>query len=301
VSSRRLEPHETQSLLAAARSWAVQRDRVLELVDRLIEQGVSREQVILVLGFDPERPPPIRRRANPLHKLPFIEPTNHSDFVMGPTPADRHDAELLWLEPHIRSTDFVAIEPELTDRRIALPSVLAVSGPSTLDRWSLEVSRIRDALTDVAVTDQLSWASPHDLAAAYRRLQPVVVHLAGHNEYGGIRMKCDPDGVIVSFEDIADLLDDSYSPSLIVLSACESQVHARHFASRFASVLSWRDKFDDDYAASFSHTFYGALAQGNPVGHALETAHDHTRWKWPQARKPHLLGQGATVFPRFGQ
>lgn len=282
MSERQLEPHEIQLLLAAARAYRNHEKRLSTIMGQLSKEGVSRTQLVAVIGFDPDH------SASPspgpaLRKLPFFNPQGRTYSTLKGRETSTTQIEAVWQRPR----EFVLQEFDPDSVVVPpLPSILAVSGPSTDDRWSREVNRIRSAVQGVAETNQLTWASVQDVTDAIARLKPRVLHLAGHNVSGGIRLAWGTSDVLVRLEKLASVFTPADRHTLVVLSICDSQPQARHFANAFGSVMSWPCKFDDDYAVEFATQFYSHLARGKRIDEACESAHGHTVLRWDDVANP---------------
>lgn len=183
----------------------------------------------------------------------------------------------------------LAVQPPL--------KILAViSSPYDLPRLEVEQEweKLREALGDLqrrklVALEKLEEATLPALQKLLRRTECHVFHFIGHGEFDQQRQ----DGALI-FEDeqeqgqpvrgqyLGTLLHDHGPLRLAVLNACEGGHAAR--ANPFAgaapslvqqgvpAVIAMQFPVTDAAAITFSHNFYGALADGYPVDAALSEA-----------------------------
>lgn len=194
---------------------------------------------------------------------------------------------------------YLTANPEATETTIANPDgSVAVNG--TWLRTEAEVrsvkKEIRGALhRDAVELSHMPAATYEDMLDGMNDKRPHVVHFSGHGGGRGLLFDngsaSDPDGVDVTYENLADLLaatDDP--PRLLVLNACDTLNGAEALLPAVPVVIAMSDTISDAAAAIFASKFYAAIAGGQSVGSALAQGKAVLRFIHPsETHLPQLL------------
>ena len=113
----------------------------------------------------------------------------------------------------------------------------------------------------------------YELSPALQRHGPVVVHFSGHGSGTGGIVLSDDDRYPVAVPPLAlantfRLL--GHGIRCVVLNACFTWPQAEAIGRHVPCVVGTSGKIDDSLAIEFAHGFYGAAANGQPIGKAVE-------------------------------
>lgn len=158
--------------------------------------------------------------------------------------------------------------------------VLAAN-PSETERINLEqeLGQIRDAVGRGAMRDRLTIRQvPRCRVSELQHIldteRPDVVHFSGHGteSYGEIVLYDDHDRSIpVQIDALANMLSETTG---VVLNSCASEHQAKLVAAKGPWAIGMSGRLPNADACSFSHAFYGRLADGRTVVEAFKGAKD---------------------------
>lgn len=181
-----------------------------------------------------------------------------------------------------------------------------IASPTNLEPLNTEKERSRMEAATEHLTDsgriEIHWVkgqTAFDLATELNKNQFHVLHYIGH---GGFDTSVDAEGQVkggyLSFAD-ADDLEDQFTAeqlgvllagstlNLVVLNSCNGARSSKSnlFSSTAATlikdglpaVVSMQYSITDDAAIEFSRSFYGSLAEGNPVDYAVQKSRQWIR------------------------
>jgi eukaryotic-like serine/threonine-protein kinase len=163
-----------------------------------------------------------------------------------------------------------------------------------------ELRRIRERLAATARRDAVEiverWAvRPGDLQQALMETRPHVVHVSGHGNTEYELMFEDDDGGPrpVGKEVLAELFRlRGEGVRLVVLSACHSLPQAEAIAEHVDCAIGMRRAIGSEAATELSAALYHAIASGDSVLHAFESARLHVQVMGvPEHRTPHLVAR----------
>lgn len=149
-------------------------------------------------------------------------------------------------------------------------------------RTEAEVAQVRRTLRGSRYRDQVELhhrpaATTDDLFDGLNDIRPHAVHFSGHANAAGVLMDngeaAEPAGVDLSFEVLADILEATDDPPiLVVLNACSSLAGAEPLLHVVPIVVAMSDEIDDPAAAVFATKFWAALAGAQSVSAAFKQA-----------------------------
>jgi tetratricopeptide (TPR) repeat protein len=158
--------------------------------------------------------------------------------------------------------------------------VLAAN-PSETERINLEqeLGQIRDAVERGAMRDRLKILPvPRCRVSELQHIldseRPDIVHFSGHGteSHGEIVLYDDHDlSVPVQIDALAHMLHETTG---VVLNSCSSEHQAKLVAKKGPWAIGMAGRLPNPDACSFSHAFYGRLADGRTVAEAFEGAKD---------------------------
>jgi len=172
-------------------------------------------------------------------------------------------------------------EPEPEKLRV----LYLTASPRTPDlpvlRVDTEVNNVLKALRGAGRKDLVDLvhrpaATIGDVVDGINDHRPHVVHFSGHAENGLLFDTADPleaGDQLVGYEAVAKVLAATdQPPTLIVLNACRTIEGVERLKEVAAVVVATNDTVTDASSAIFATHFYGAIAAGQSVGHAVEQA-----------------------------
>lgn len=148
-------------------------------------------------------------------------------------------------------------------------------------RVDTEVNNVLKALRGAGRKDivdllQRPAASIEDMVHGLNDHRPHVVHFSGHAENGLLFDTADPLEVgdqLVGYDTVARVLAATdQPPTLLVLNACRTVEGVERLKEVAAVVVATNDTVTDASSAIFATHFYGAIAAGQSIGHAVEQA-----------------------------
>lgn len=164
----------------------------------------------------------------------------------------------------------------------SLRVVFVAANPAALPELQLsaEAKRIEDKLRGTPdehriVFDWFWQAGPDSLMDLFFTNPPDVLHYAGHGaENGALMLQTDEGQVhLVTPEALAELIAARpRRPRMIVLNACYSAAMARSLAPLVDVVVGMRGAVADDAARRFAVELYRAIAHGDAIKTAFDTA-----------------------------
>lgn len=169
-----------------------------------------------------------------------------------------------------------------------------------------EVRRIRERLASAAYGGSIEiverWAvRPGDLQPALLDVRPRIVHFSGHgNDERELMLEGDsgcpqPVGQRVLGE-LFRLRGDGVR--LVVLSACHSLLQAETIAEHVDCAIGMRHRIGSEAAAELSAALYHAIASGDSIGRAFDSARLHLEAIGiPEHRTPQLVVRRSDVDP----
>lgn len=185
--------------------------------------------------------------------------------------------------------------PSLGGPGVGLPAALAqgaaqkrlrvmfvAANPAALPELQLaeEAKRIEDKLRGTPAEQRIDFdwhwsAGPESLVDMFFPNPPDVLHFAGHGTASGGLMVQTADGRAhpVAPEAFAELISvRPRRPRVIFLNACFSAVMARAISPFIDAVVGMRGEVEDRAARQFAVEFYRALAHGDAIKPAFDTA-----------------------------
>ena len=163
--------------------------------------------------------------------------------------------------------------------------IFLAANPTELPELALakEARRIEEKLRMTPLADRLrfTWlwrASPDDLLDMFFEPgpPPAILHFSGHGETdGGLVLEAGGRAHAVAPPALAALLaarPKQDRPRLIVLNTCYSAALAKVLVPHVDAVIGMRSAVDDEAALNFSVQLYRALAHGDPLQTAFDTA-----------------------------
>lgn len=174
------------------------------------------------------------------------------------------------------------------------------SNPQDTTRLKLdeELGAITDRLHESEYREVINlvphWAvGPDDLILKLNDLKPEIIHFSGHGSQAGELMLTDQHGMSTPARPAAlKKLFGSlmYTPRLVVLNTCYSEVQAKAIRSLVDCVIGMQGSVADEAARTFAASFYRALGFGVPVKFAFEQGVAAIMLhNLPDEDKPHLL------------
>jgi hypothetical protein len=182
--------------------------------------------------------------------------------------------------PVARASSAAPVEPRRDEKRLHI--VFVAANPIALPELQLsaEARRIEDKLRGTPAEQRVSFqwfwrAGPEDLLDLFFQSAPDILHFAGHGAENGALLLEAADGQAhpVPPEALADLIAARpRRPRVIVLNACFSAVMAKALVPLVDAVVGMRSAVDDAAARQFAVQFYRALAHGDSLQSAFDTA-----------------------------
>jgi hypothetical protein len=148
-------------------------------------------------------------------------------------------------------------------------------------RVDTEVNNVLKALRGAGRKDMVDLlqrpaATIEDVIDGINDHRPHVVHFSGHAENGLLFDTADPLEVgdqLVGYDAVASVLAATdQPPTLVVLNACRTIEGVERLNEVAAVVVATNDTVTDASSAIFATHFYGAIAAGQSIGHAVEQA-----------------------------
>jgi hypothetical protein len=180
-------------------------------------------------------------------------------------------------------------------------------------RLGNEYNRIRDRLAaqDLPVRFDLvaHWATEPQklLEILTKKPAPTVVHFSGHGIDGGQLLLEGSDGNMVRIPPnlLADVFRsvnyplDRRSIRCVLLNACYSEPAAQALSTCVDAVIGTRRPILDNAAIAFAQEFYGALANGRPVGNAIDLGKIQMRLAGDGTNTRTLSGEASSAEPEL--
>ena len=285
---RRSRPDEFAEIQRVRLALERQVGQALSLLERLVASGVPSSDVVALLGFDPRLPSRMPAPKQVLHLPPRVAPGSSWQPPNPVSPPDVGDLFILKDRPTLAVIG-KEIDLAIQSGQGPLPWVLVVSAAERRRNSSFEYARISDSLRGFFRVDHLPLPSLPDITDKLRELEPLIVHISGHNEYSGFRVMSDGTSLLASFKELADAFRGS-SPRLIVLSLCRGARLAEEMIAlgTCQSILHWNCDFTDDYAEAFSAALYRKIAVGATTDQAARHAFHNLKIGHPDPLEPVL-------------
>jgi CHAT domain-containing protein len=139
-------------------------------------------------------------------------------------------------------------------------------------------------------------------------LQPTVLHVAAHVEYGLVHLSAEDAKVSAAtgYDLGAAIRNANVPPALVVLSGCDTGTVCQmltgpgHLASGIPvpAATGWHGNLNDRQARLFTERFYARLAAGATVNEAFDGPFITVTTRWPGQAQPYLSGNAVMVpFP----